>query len=49
MVPETAGRSAIQIDALYHAGIAPRKFADTDIGLVLEKQREASRNSSADA
>ena len=46
MVPETSGRSAIQIDALYHAGIAPRKFADTDIRQVLEQHQTASRKAS---
>lgn len=40
MVPETAGRSAIDIDALYHAGIPPRKFADIDVETLKRSQSE---------
>ncbi|KAG7529657.1 hypothetical protein FFLO_05501 [Filobasidium floriforme] len=40
MVPETAGRSAIDIDALYHAGVPPRKFADIDVETLKRSQSE---------
>jgi len=30
-VPETVGRSAVEIDLLFQAKVSARKFADTDV------------------
>ena len=37
-IPETKGRSFQEIDALFDAGVPPRKFKSTDLSMIVEEK-----------